>query len=50
MNGLLFEFQALKTRTAFLFGSIFVGLVVVIVDTVDVFVLEVVVVVDVVVV
>ena len=47
MNGLLFEFQVLRTRTAFLFGSIFV---VVIVVAVDFFVIEVDLAVDVVVV
>ena len=41
MNGLLFEFLVLRTRTAFLFGSIFVGSAVLIVDAVDVVVVDV---------
>ena len=49
MNGLLFK-HVLRTRTAFLFVSIFVGLAVVIVDAVDVSVFEVDVAVDVIVV
>ena len=41
MNGLLFVFLVLITRTAFLFGSIFVGFAVVIVDAGDVVVVDV---------